>query len=188
MLVGYIRVSTEEQNTARQEIALKELGVEKFFSEKMSGKNTERPELKKMMEFVREGDTVIVESVSRLARSTRDLLNIVKKLEDKKVEFVSIKEKFNTSIPSEKFIFTVFSALSELERENILQRQREGIEIAKLQGKYKGRKKIEIDNAFKSVYELWKKKDITAVQAMKQLDLKPNTFYRRVKEYEKSIS
>ncbi|MDL2225867.1 recombinase family protein [Eubacteriales bacterium OttesenSCG-928-M02] len=179
--IGYIRVSTEDQNTARQELQLQ--GADKVFLEKASGKNTvSRPELKKMMEYVREGDTVIVESISRFARNTRDLLSLVEELKDKGVSFVSLKESIDTTTPQGQFMLTVFGAMAELERESILQRQREGIEIAKSEGKYKGRQPIQVDeNAFKAICALWRAGEITAVEAMKRLNLKPNTFYRRVK-------
>ena len=140
MKIGYVRVSTEEQNTARQEIMLRELGVDELFIEKASGKNADRPELCRMMEYVRRGDTVIVESISRFARNTRDLLDLVERLTEKQVEFVSRKEAIDTTTPTGKFMLTVFAAVAELEREYILQRQREGIAIARAQGKYRGRR------------------------------------------------
>ena len=139
MKIGYVRVSTEEQNTARQEIMLRELGVDELFVDRASGKNADRPELNRMMNFVRRGDTVIVESISRFARNTRDLLDLVEQLTAKQVEFVSRKEAIDTTTPTGKFMLTVFAAVAELEREYILQRQREGIAIAKQQGKYRGR-------------------------------------------------
>ena len=143
MKIGYIRVSTQEQNTIRQEVLMKSLGVDEIYIDRMSGKNANRPELQKMMEYVRRGDTVIVESISRFARNTRDLLELVEKLSAKGVEFVSKKEAIDTTIPTGKFMLTVFGAVAELEREYILQRQREGIAIAKANGVYKGRKPIQ---------------------------------------------
>ena len=142
MKIGYIRVSTQEQNTIRQEVLLEQLVVEELYIDKASGKNTDRPELKKMIAYVRRGDTVIVESISRFARNTRDLLDLIEQLSAKGVEFVSKKEAIDTTTPTGKFMLTVFGAVAELEREYILQRQREGIEIAKQQGKYKGRKPL----------------------------------------------
>jgi len=180
MKIGYIRISTADQNTARQEVLMKELGVEQVYIDRMSGKNTDRPELKRMMSFVREGDTVIVESISRFARNTRDLLSLVEELVAKRVEFISEKEAIDTATPTGKFMLTVFGAVAELEREYTLQRQKEGIAIAKENGIYKGRKPIERDN-FASVISLWKQGKITAVEAMKHLDMKPSTFYRKVK-------
>lgn len=182
MKIGYIRISTTDQNTARQEVLMSELGVEQVFVDRMSGKNTDRPELKRMMEFVREGDTVIVESISRFARNTRDLLDLVEHLSNKQVEFISKKEAIDTSTPTGKFMLTVFGAVAELEREYILQRQKEGIAIAKEKGVYKGRKPIERPN-FNEIVSIWKSGEITAVEAMRRLDMKPSTFYRRVKEH-----
>ncbi len=181
MKIGYVRASTTDQNTARQEVLMEELGVDQVYIDRISGKNTERPELKRMMSFVREGDMVIVESISRFARNTRDLLDLVEQLTRKRVEFVSKKEAIDTTTPSGKFMLTIFGAVAELEREYILQRQREGIAIAKTKGIYKGRKPIERPE-FKQVVTLWRRGTITAVEAMKRLDMKPSTFYRKVKE------
>ena len=179
--IGYIRISTTDQNTARQEVLMQELGVDQVFIDRMSGKNMDRPELKRMLNFVREGDMVVVESISRFARNTRDLLELVERLTAKGVEFVSKKEAIDTTTPSGKFILTIFGAVAELEREYILQRQREGIAIAKDKGIYKGRKPIEHPE-LKHVVSLWQKGSITAVEAMKRLDMKPSTFYRKAKE------
>lgn len=160
---------------------MKKLDVEKIFIDKISGKNKERPMLKEMMDFVRSGDIVVVESISRFARNTRDLLELVDQLVAKGVQFVSMKEKIDTSTPSGKFMLTVFGAVAQLERDYILQRQKEGIAIAKANGKYQGRKKIQNDR-FDEIYEKWKNNEITATQAMKLLNFSKTTFYRRVKE------
>ena len=180
MKIGYIRVSTQEQNTVRQEALMDALGVEKVYIDRMSGKNTERPELKQMLEYVRKGDVVIVESISRFARNTRDLLELVERLTAKEVEFVSQKEAIDTNTPTGKFMLTVFGAVAELEREYILQRQREGIEIAKAQGKYKGRKPISSPD-FDKIAAQWRRGELTAVQAMKRLGMSKTTFYRKAK-------
>ena len=183
MRVGYIRCSTIEQNEARQLKMMEEQNAERLFIDKASGKNTDRKAFKEMMAFVRAGDTVIVESISRIARNTRDLLSIVSDLTEKGEEFVSLKENMDTTTPQGRFMLTVFGALAELERENILERQREGIEIAKSEGKYKGRKPVEVDEKrFKEVCARWRSGEITATAAMQEVGLKPNTFYRRVKE------
>ena len=182
MLIGYIRTSTAEQNSIRQEVLMNELGVEQVYIDRMSGKNTNRPELKRMMEFVREGDTVIVESISRFARNTRDLLDLVEQLTEKKVDFVSKKETIDTTTPAGKFMLTVFGAVAELEREYILQRQAEGIAEAKKRGVYKGGKRKELPPNFAEVVSSWRSGEITAVEAQRQLNMKPNTFYRRVKD------
>ena len=181
MKIGYIRVSTQEQNTMRQETLMEALGVDEVYIDRMSGKNTNRPELQKMMEYVRKGDTVIVESISRFARNTRDLLELVEKLTVKGVEFVSKKEAIDTTTPTGKFMLTVFGAVAELEREYILQRQREGIAIAKANGVYKGRKSLQPPE-FEKVTAKWRNGQITAAEAMRQLGMSKSTFYRRVKE------
>lgn len=181
MKIGYVRVSTQEQNTARQESLMRELGADQVYIDRMSGKSQDRPELKRMMDYVREGDTVIVESISRFARNTRDLLELVERLTAKNVEFISKKEAIDTSTPTGKFMLTVFGAVAELEREYILQRQKEGIAIAKEQGVYRGRKPIERSN-FGQIVSLWEAGQITAVEAMKRLDMKPRTFYRKVRQ------
>lgn len=181
MKIGYIRVSTQEQNTMRQEVLMQELGVDEVYIDRLSGKNTDRPELKKMMDYVRKGDTVIVESISRFARNTRDLLELIEKLSEKGVEFVSRKEAIDTTTPTGKFMLTVFGAVAELEREYILQRQREGIAIAKAEGKYRGRKPIERSN-FDAVEKLWRAGTISTEEAMR-LDMSRSIFYRKVLQH-----
>ena len=186
MNIGYIRVSTQEQNEARQIELLTHNGVEleNIYIEKKSGKNTNREELKRMMSFIRKGDKVIVESISRIARNTRDLLNIIDELEKKEVAFVSIKESIDTATPQGRFMLTVFGALAELERENILERQREGIQIAKKEGKYHGKPKKKIDKErFCEICARWRNGEITAKKAMEMTGLSRNTFYRRVNEW-----
>jgi len=183
--VGYIRTSTVEQNTARQEVLMKELCVEKIYIDQLSGKNTKRPQLQEMLSYVRDGDTVIVESISRFARNTKDLLELVEQLSKKNVSFVSKKETIDTNTPAGKFMLTVFGAMAQLERDYILDRQREGIAVAKAKGVYKGRQAISVDEKeFEMIYKSWKAGAITAKKAMNKLGLKPNTFYRRVKKYE----
>jgi DNA invertase Pin-like site-specific DNA recombinase len=185
MNIFYARVSTEEQNEARQIQLAKENGIDEryIFIDKQSGKDTNRKEYQRMMNFVREGDCLIVESISRIARNTADLLNIVAELQKKGVEFVSKKENIDTNTPQGKFMLTVFGAMAELEREQILQRQREGIAIAKAEGKYKGKPKMAIDDsALVAECKKWRAGEQTATETMKKLNLKPNTFYRRVKE------
>ena len=167
MKIGYIRISTTDQNIARQELLMEQLGVDEVYIDRMSGKNTNRPELQRMMEYVRRGDTVIVESISRFARNTRDLLELLEKLSAKGVEFVSKKEAIDTTTPTGKFMLTVFGAVAELEREYILQRQREGIAIAKANGIYKGRKPIRPPE-FEKVMARWQRREITAAEAMRR--------------------
>lgn len=183
MKIGYARVSTEEQNEARQITAFEQCGVERIYMDKLSGKDTNRPELNALLEHViREGDVFIVESISRAARNTADLLRIVEKITAKGAEFVSLKESIDTSTPQGKFMLTVFAAMAELERECILQRQREGIAEAQKAGKYKGRAPIKVDmKLFRDECIKWEAKQQTARTTMQNLGLKPETFYRRVR-------
>ena len=156
---------------------MQELGAEKVFVDKASGKNVNRPQLNEMLAFVRQGDTIVVESISRFARNTKDLLELMEKLTAKGVGFISKKEAIDTGTPTGKFMLTVFAAVAELEREYILQRQREGIAIAKAQGKYRGRKPI--DRAgLQPVLEEYHKGLLTAAQAMRKMGVSRSTFYR----------
>lgn len=188
MLVGYVRVSTIEQNEARQLETMERYGVEKVYTEKVSGKNIEdRAELKAMLDFVREGDTIVVHDFSRLARSTKDLLNIVELLEQKKVNLVSSKEQVDSSTPSGKLMLTMIGAIAEFERANLLERQREGIAIAKAKGIYKkkcGRKEVAIDSKFMDYYDDYKARKINKVQFAKAMDISRPTLDKLIKEYE----
>lgn len=184
MKVAYERVSTVGQSTLRQEALMQDHGIEKVFSEKISGKNMDRPELKKMLDFVREGDTVVIESISRLARSTRDFLTILDELEQKHVSLISLKESIDTSTPTGRFMVNVFASLAQLEREQILARQKEGIDAQKANGTYTGgRPRVAVDEKkFAAVTKRWKDGEITAVEAMKELGMTKATFYRKVRD------
>lgn len=185
--VAYIRVSSIEQNTGRQHALLIDKGIvaDKVFEEKVSGKNTkDRPQLKALIDYVRAGDVVIVESISRLARNTRDLLTIIEILQAKDVAFRSLKENIDTTTPQGKFVLSIFGALAELERETIRQRQREGIEICLAEGRAYGRPKAVISSTFKINYIAWKKGEITAVTFMRKENLAKSTFYKLVKRFE----
>lgn len=184
--ISYIRVSSKDQNTARQHAIFSSAGIviDRIYEEKASGKNAERPELKAMLAYVREGDTVYVESFSRLARSTRDLLEIVEELTSKGVQFVSLKENIDTSTPNGKFMLTVFAALAQLERENILQRQREGIDLCLSEGRPYGRPTAKISSTFAANYQKWKAGKIKAVDFMALENLPKSTFYKLVRRFE----
>ncbi len=187
--VAYIRVSTQEQNTESQQEILQQYAIDKFFEEKVSGKNTnDRPELQAMLDYVRAGDTVYVKDFSRLARSTKDLLWIIEELDKKQVKLISHKEQLDTSTPSGKLMVTMLGAIYEFERANLLERQKDGIMIAKRQGKYKGRKKILKPANWSDVYNDWITRKITAKKACELLKLKTNTFYNFVKEGRKETT
>ena len=187
MKVAYIRVSTVEQNTARQEEALKGLGIEKFFIEKVSGKNMDRPKLQEMLSYVREGDTCYCVDFSRMARSCQHLLSICELLQNKGVHLVSLKENFDTSTPQGRLMLTIIAAINAFERENLLERQREGIAIAKAEGKYKGRKPVEVED-FTPYYEEYMSRGTTKGQLAKKLHISRPTLNKLFDEYKKSQS
>ena len=171
MRIAYVRVSSADQNEARQIEALKKYDIEKWFTEKVSGKDMNRPELQNMLEFAREGDTVYVEDFSRLARSTKDLL-----------ELVSMKENLDTATPTGKLMLTMIAAINEFERANILERQREGIELAKQRGVYKGRRAIEIED-FGKYYEKYLRRVYTKKELAEELGISRPTLDRLIAEY-----
>lgn len=183
----YIRVSSKEQNTIRQEVKAKEfnLPVEAIFIEKASGKNiADRPVLNNLMAILRSGDKLIVDSISRFARNTKDLIDLVEQLNNKGVQFVSLKEAIDTTTPTGMFMLTIFGAVAQLERDYIKDRQAEGIAVAKEEGKYKGRKAIEYPKNWEKYYHMYKEGTIKAVDMMKILELKKTTFYKLIKQHE----
>ncbi|MCH4198708.1 MAG: recombinase family protein [Clostridium tyrobutyricum] len=184
MNIGYIRVSTVEQNEGRQYESMKNLGIEKFFEEKISAKDINRPKLNEMLEFARSGDTIYVKDFSRLARSTKDLLNIIDLVNNKGIKLISLKENLDTTTSTGKLMVTMIGAIYQFERENTLERQREGIAIAKKEGKYKGRKEIDYPENWTEVYNKYKCRELKGTEAMQELGLKKTTFYKLVKKYE----
>lgn len=184
MLVGYARVSTIEQNEERQIRSLLDQGVEEenIFIDKMSGKNVNRPKFQEMMHFVRRGDTLIVSEFSRLSRSTKDLLYTMETLNKKGVKVISLKENLDTDTPQGKLMLTLFAALAEFERELILERQREGIAIAKEKGKYKGRAPMKFDTQLlNKVLSGVQDKTITISEAARLLNVTRPTVYNILK-------
>lgn len=185
MKVAYIRVSTVEQSGSceAQRAELEKLGAEKVFIDKQSGKNADRPQLKALLDFVREDDIVLVRDFSRLARNTKDLLEIVEHLEAKKVALISHRENLDTSTASGKLMLTMLGAIAEFERANLLEKQRIGIEFAKQQNKYKGGKEKKIDdNLFNSLYEKYQKREINKTELAKELSISRPTLDKILKE------
>ena len=177
--IGYVRVSSIDQNEQRQVEALEKLGMDRVFAEKVSGKNMNgRPQLKALLDYVREGDVIYVADLSRLARNTRDLLQLIEDLTEKGIGLVSLKENIDTSTATGKLMITMLGAIAEFERANLLERQREGIELAKRKGVYKGRKSIEKPDNWTEVYQQYLTRKISGAQAMDILKLKRNTFYK----------
>lgn len=183
MRIAYIRVSTIEQNEQRQIEAMQRYDIEKWFTEKVSAKDTNRPKLQELLEFVREGDTIHIHDFSRLARSTRDLLDIVEQLNAKGVRLISNKENIDTSTPTGRLMLTMIGAINEFERVNLLERQREGIAIAKRSGKYKGGKRKTVDN-FAEGYARYKSREITKSALACELGISRPTLDKLIKEFE----
>lgn len=185
MKIGYVRVSTVEQNEERQIEGLEKYGIEKWYTEKVSGKNTDRPELQKMLADAKAGDVIYVHDFSRLARSTKDLLDIVDNLNIKGVHVVSSKEGMDTSTPQGRFTLTVLAAAYEMERTAMLERQEEGIRIAKREGKYKncGRKKKKLEDGYEDLIQQYVEGDITKIQLAVMLNVSRPTLNRILKEY-----
>lgn len=182
--IAYVRVSTQEQNEARQREALAARGIDKWFIEKASGKNTNRPEFQRMMEWVREGDTIYIHDLSRIARSTKDLLELLDMLDVKGVALVSDKESIDTSTATGKLIITVIAAINEFERANLLERQREGIAIAKRQGKYKGRKPTTVPDLSRH-YDRYQRREISKAALARELGISRPTLDKMFTAYQK---
>ena len=192
MRVAYIRVSTIEQNEERQIKAFESMQIEKMFVEKASGKDQKgRPQLQQMLNFVREGDTVYVHDLSRLARSTKDLLSIAELLSQKGVALVSLKENVDSATPTGKLMLTMIGAIAEFERTNMLERQREGIAIQKAldqtrapaERKYKGRKAVQIKN-FEWHYQRYLTRQISKSALAKELGVSRPTLDKLIRYYE----
>lgn len=181
--IAYVRVSTVDQNEERQIEALEKRDIDRWFIEKVSAKDMNRPKLQEMLEYIRSGDTVYIHDFSRLARSTKDLLEIVEFLHSKDVGLVSNKENIDTTTPQGKLMLTMIGAIAEFERENLLERQREGIAIAKKQGKYKGRKPVKInEEVFLREYDNYMNRRINKVQFAKRLSVSRPTLDKLLKE------
>lgn len=185
MKYAYVRVSTVEQNEERQIEGLEKHGIDKWFIEKVSGKDTNRTELQTMLDVAKAGDTIYVHDFSRLARSTKDLLAIVEMLTERKINLVSNKENIDTSTPAGKLMLTVLAAIYEFERTNMLERQAEGIEIAKRENKYAncGRKKTEITDEYEHLIRQYVDGKVTKVQLAVMMNVSRPTLNRILNEY-----
>ena len=184
MRIGYERVSSETQSILRQEDMMLTQNIEKVYVEKISGKDRNRPKLKQMLEALQEGDVLIVESISRLSRSTRDFLNILNELQEKGVTLISLKENLDTQTPTGRFMINIFASLAQLEREQLLLRQKEGIAAQRARGIYKGgRPRVEIDSKLlEQVRVRWLRREIYWYEAIVELGVSKATFYRLMNE------
>lgn len=195
---GYVRVSSKEQNIDRQVETMKKEGIDErdLYIDKMSGKNFDRPKYQALKETVREGDTIVFDSITRMGRNMKETMKEYEHFMENGVQLQFIKEPMiNTSDDQDdimkqaiqKIILTLLTAFAEKEREDIKVRQAEGIAVAKKQGKHLGRPKTVITDDFIHAYDQWKKGEITGVQATEQAGLTKSTFYRLVKQYEKEM-
>jgi DNA invertase Pin-like site-specific DNA recombinase len=181
MIIGYARVSTQDQCLDRQIDAIKNAGAEKLYTEKMTGTKSSRPELNRVREIVREGDTLVTESLSRLGRSTKDLLALLDDFQSKGVKVVSLKESIDTSTPTGKLLITVLAAISQFERDVIVQRTNEGLLAARARGRQGGRPKAN-QKAVEKAIKLYKTqthsiREIVAISGVSQA-----TLYRALAE------
>lgn len=184
MKYAYIRVSTQQQNESRQLEAMKKYDIpaENYYIEKISGKNTDRPELQKLLSILDKGDTLYIHDFSRLSRSTADLLNIVEDLNKRNIHLVSNKENLDTSTPTGKLMLTMIGAINSFERECLLERSAEGIAIAKAEGKYI-RKTVDTDKLRQLKSDV-DKGYLTITTAAAELGITRKTWYIKVKELE----
>ena len=175
---GYARVSTEQQNLDRQIDMLQKYGVDFIYNEKMTGTKRNRPELEKLLERLTEGDTVVVESLSRLGRSTKDLIWLMETFNAKSVNLVSLKESIDTTTSTGKLLFTLMSALAQFERDVLADRTKEGF-AARARGRKGGRKPIDSDVVRKAV-KLYKTGQYTVSEITELTGVKKTTLYKNL--------
>jgi len=187
MIFGYARVSTQSQNLDRQVDALKTYGVpdDRLFVEKISGTTKERPELQKLQQFLRDGDLLVIESLSRLGRSTKDLLTIIDHFEKQGVKVVSIKEQIDTRTPTGMLLTTVLMALSQFERDIIVQRTQEGLTAARARGRKGGRPPLS-QAQIKQALALYDSKKLSIKEICNATKMSQSSLYNVVKKSQKS--
>jgi DNA invertase Pin-like site-specific DNA recombinase len=185
-IFGYCRVSTESQNLDRQIDALQKYGVDHIYNEKMTGTKKDRPELTKMLDRMTEGDTVVIESLSRLGRSTKDLIELTELFQSKGVNLVSLKESIDTNTSTGKLLFTLMSAIAQFERDTIADRTREGLKAARARGRTGGRPKINSESVRKAV-KLYGTRQYSIKEIEDMTGIKKDTLYRSLKDGESSL-
>ena len=180
MHIGYARVSTEDQHLHLQIDALQKAGCEKIFKDEMSGAKTERPGLREALDFVRQGDTLVVWRLDRLGRSLKDLIGRVEELKQRHVEFRSLNENIDTSSSGGKFMFHIFSALAEFERELIRERTMAGLAAARARGRLGGRPRVLTPDKLKLATSLMKDPTVSIKEICRNLDVSRTTLYRYI--------
>ena len=178
-IFGYARVSTEAQNLDRQIDALRKYGVDVIYNEKMTGTKKDRPELTKLLERITKCDTVVIESLSRLGRSTKDLIELTELFKSKGVRLVSLKESIDTDSSTGKLLFTLMSAIAQFERDTIADRTREGLRSARARGRTGGRPKANSDSIKKAV-KLYNTRQYSIKEIEELTGVKKSTLYRNI--------
>jgi DNA invertase Pin-like site-specific DNA recombinase len=178
--IGYCRVSTTGQNMTAQLELLHKAGCQEIFKEKISGSNIVRPELRKLLDYIRKGDTVTVTKLDRLARSTKDLLSIAEEIKKKGADLEVLNINLDTKSPTGQLMLTMLAAIAEFEKGIMLERQREGIDVAKEDGKYKGRKPIE-ETKLQQVQTLVEG-GISVSKAVSEVGIGRRTYYKAIEE------
>ncbi|MCI0768477.1 recombinase family protein [Bacillus sp. TL12] len=180
-IYGYARVSTKQQDLIRQIDMLQEYNCTEILTEKMTGTKSDRPELNRLKDKIRPGDTLVVESFSRLGRSTKDLIELVEYFESKGVKLISIKEQFDTNTPQGKLMLTVFQAFSQFERDLIAQRTQEGLESARARGRVGGRPRVK--NSFiERALKLYDSKEYSIQEIVNMTGISQATLYRYIRK------
>lgn len=185
MKIGYARVSTQDQNLDRQLDNLRAAGCERIFNEKMTGTRSDRPELKTMLLTLRSGDILVIDSFSRLSRSTKDLLDLVEKLGHMGVHLVSLKENLDTTTATGKLMLTMLSALSQFERDLIAERTRDGLKAARARGRCGGRPRSGSDKDRKQAYAMYQANIMTLPEIAGKFNVSLSTLNRWIRELKK---
>lgn len=185
MRIGYARVSTADQNLDRQLDILKTAGVERIYSEKISGIKASRPEFNKMMDALRPGDTLVVDSFSRLSRSTKDLLNTIETLKQNHIQLHSLKENLDTNTPQGKLMLTMLAALSQFERDIIAERTMDGLKAARARGKTGGRPRVSEKKVIQAL-KLYDSERLSIKEISETTGLSISTINRRISERNKA--
>ncbi len=181
MDVGYVRVSTREQNPEMQEDALKAAGCGRVFSERISTRKEKRPELEAAMDYCREGDVLVVWRLDRLGRSIRELIELVGKLQERGVGFRSLQENIDTTTAGGKLVFHIFASLAEFERDLIRERTMAGLEAARARGRSGGRPKALDEKKLQLASRLMRSREMTIPEVCQAVGVGKTTLYRYLK-------
>lgn len=179
MIIGYTRVSKDDQSLNRQIDQLKNFGTEKIIQEKYTGTKRNRLGIEQLLQTIRKDDIVVVESISRLGRNTLNILNLIQELDQKQIQFVSLKENMNTSTPTGKAMLQMMSVIAELERNLLADRVREGIEASKKRGVAIGRPKVSQEKLDIAV-RMYKSGDYSVKEIIETNQISTGTFYRKI--------